>query len=242
MRYSAWIGVLKFNFPEFLDQSYAIIHPLIEVNMNTNQPLNLFDSKSRIQFLLLLGGALGIAAIFLPFTFDTSAFAVTVWSNDSMYKDMWRVAWPFFLPALIAIASARWLFSGKLSMPERVIAYLISIAILCITFSGYLMMHEWPSNFQDQIGYVFPFVILAFGLFTLLKIRKNPAFNPFGAIVSMQVAYLANCLLCLSSFFGEWQIGAYCSLVSAIAYLIQIILVWKYSEQDNSVLVTKIEN
>ena len=195
--------------------------------MQTDQSVNLFDSKFRIQFLLLFGGAFGITAIFLPFTFDTSPFAVTFWGNDPMYKDMWRIAWPFFLPVPITIAVIRKLIAGSLSKPERAIGYLVSIAILSITFSGYGKIIEWPSNFQDRLAYVFPFVVLAFGGLSFLKSRKNPEFTSFGVIISMEVAYLANCLLCLTSFLGGWQIGAYCSLVTLTTYIIQMITMWR---------------
>jgi hypothetical protein len=187
--------------------------------LSTKSPLTLLGSHSKIQLILTISGALGIPAIGLSF-----AFGISPWSA-ALEKDLWRLAWPFFLPLFITIASLRWLFSTQLSRPERVFAYLVSAALIGVTLSGYGTSYEWPDQFGEWLGFVFPFVTLGFGIFALLRTRKNAMLKPFGAVLSMQVAYLANCLLCLSSFFGRWEIGAYCSLVTAIVYVTQMILV-----------------
>ena len=45
------------------------------------------------------------------------------------------------------------------------------------------------------------------------------------ALMALEVAYLGNCLLCLVLFLREWQRGAYCALVTAVVYLLHVILV-----------------
>jgi hypothetical protein len=148
-------------------------------------------------------------------------------------EDLWRLAWPFFLPVLVTIASLRWLISTKLSQAERLIAYLVSAISICVTLSGYATHLEWPNEFKAWLGFLFPLVTLGFGIFALLKTRQIVILYPFRAIMSMQIAYMANCLLCLSSFFGLWMIGAYCSLLTVVAFLIQIILVWRNDVTDS---------
>ena len=193
--------------------------------------MKLFNSGTLfiIEFFLAILGGIGIVAIFLPFTWSTSPFSA------ALEKDLglWKIALPAFLPVIIPIASLRWLFATTLSKPERAIAYFasaIGAVIVCITLSGIATNLEgWPTNLIEWLSIIIPLVTLGVGLFTLFRTRKNLIVKPFLPIMMLQIIYLADCLLCLISFFGEWQIGAYLSLVTAIAYLTQIILVFKNS-------------
>jgi len=180
-----------------------------------------------IQLFLTAIGTVGIPAIILPFAFDYSPFAVA-WSHDSFLNDLWRISWPFFLPLFITTATIRWIILGKHSQPEIIVVYFVSTAMLCVTFSGYVASYQWPDDTQSQIAFISPFVILAFGTFIVLRNRKKLIPKPSGALVVMQIAYLVNCSLCLISFIGEWQIAAYLSLATAIAYVTQIILLLRY--------------
>jgi len=174
-------------------------------------------------------GGVGILAIFLPFAWSTSPLAAV------FDEYLWRLAWPFFLPALVTSASLHWLITKRLSRSGNTIAYLISAAMICLMLSVYGAADRWPGEFKEWLAFVLPFVTMGFGVFALLKTRLNATLRLFGPTISLQVAYLANCLLCLSSWFGQWQIGAYCSLVTAIAYVIQIILLWRNDEPRISV-------
>ena len=99
----------------------------------------------------------------------------------------------------------------------------------CFTLFSFITNIEgWPTDVNEWLSLIFPVVTLVFGIYVLIRSRKNLIINPFLATFSMQVAYIANCLLCLTSFFGEWQIGAYFCLITIIVYLIQIILVYAY--------------
>ena len=191
--------------------------------MNTRRNFVTTISGKAIQLFLTAIGAVGIPAIILPFAYDTSPLAVA-WSHDMFLKDMWRFSWPFFLPVLITLAIVRWIILKKYSRAEVIAGYMVSAAILGITFSGYLGRFEWTDDINSQIAFISPFVILSFGIFIVLRNWKKLIPKPGGAIVVMQVAYLANCFLCLSGFIGSWQIAAYLSLATAIAYLIQIFL------------------
>ena len=191
--------------------------------MNTRGNIVPAISSTAIQWLLTAIGAVGIPAIILPFAYDLSPLAVA-WSQDTFLKDMWRFSWPFFLPVLITIAIVRWMILKKHSRAEVISGYMLSAAILGITFSGYFGHIEWMDDVNSQIAFFSPFVILSFGIFVVVRNWKKLIPKPSGAIVVMQVAYLANCSLCLGGFIGSWQIAAYLSLATAIAYVVQIIL------------------
>ncbi len=188
--------------------------------MNTSTNVVPASTGITIQKLLTTIGAAGIPAIIFPFTFDLSPLAAAGQSDMSL----WRLSWPFFLPVLITPAVVRWLFLNKHSQKEIIAGYIVGAAILAVTFSGYVSGYKWPQNTQSQIAFVSPIIILAFGIFIVLRNRKKLVPGPAGAIVLMQVAYIANCLLCLISFMDDWQIAAYLSLATAIAYLAQIVL------------------
>lgn len=179
-------------------------------------------SHFRIQLVIAIVGLTGIAAIFLPFTWDQTLFSAV---ND---RNLWRLALPAFLPVLIAVLSLRWLFSTTLSSAEQVIAYIVSLASAVVTLSIYFIIHSgWPSDFIGWLVYVIPLITLGLGITVIITHRKNMKIKPFLAVISLQTAYLANILLCLIGFFGGWQFGAYLTLLTACAYLIQTILVIK---------------
>jgi uncharacterized membrane protein (UPF0136 family) len=188
------------------------------MNTSTNEAPT--SAGIRIQQLLTAIGAAGIPAIILPFTFEMSPLAAVRESDFSL----WRLAWPFFLPVLILPAVVRWLFLKKHSQIEIIAGYIVGTAILGITFSAYLLVYEWPWNTRSQIAFLSPIIILAFGIFIVLRNRKKLIPGPAGAIVVMQVAYIANCLLCLITSIDGWQMAAYLSLATSVAYLAQIIL------------------
>lgn len=187
-------------------------------------------SNFRMYLFLTIIGGIGILAIFLPFSLDISAFRAA--SDFDDFFNLWKLAWPFFLPVFIAIASLRWLIAGSLSRPERLIAYLVSAVsavLVCISLSSIIEDNGWPPYFQEGLMIVFPIMTLGFGIFYLIRTRHDLEIKPFQAIMSMQTAYLANGLLCLIGLSPDLQIGAYCSLVTVLAYLTQIILVLRKS-------------
>jgi hypothetical protein len=193
----------------------------------------------RIQLYLIIAGGIGIIAIFLPFTFNLSPWAAALASfrGEIFMNEIWHIALPAFLPVLITIATLRWLIKETLSLSERMIAYVLSATSVCITLS-LLLKNGWPKEIKDWFIIVIPVIALVFGIFVLLRNRHNTTLTPFLTIIAMQIAYMVNCLLCLTGFFGGWQIGAYCSLVTVIVYLIQMILVFR----NNTTLTEAIGN
>jgi hypothetical protein len=192
--------------------------------MKARTNFNTMNTNTTIQLLLTIIGVAGIPAIMLPFAWGYSPLAAT-YSHDLSLSDARRIACPFFLPVLITTAIVRWIILKKHSKIEIIAGYMVGAAIMCVTFSGYVVSYKWPTDdTQGQITFISPFVILLFGIFFVLRNRKKLIPKPSGAIVAMQVAYLINCVFCLIGFFGVWQIAAYLSLATAIVYFAQIIL------------------
>jgi hypothetical protein len=188
------------------------------------------DLKKRpgIQLFLTIAGGIGIIAIFLPFTLNTSPWvaALESFNGEFLMNKIWRIALPAFFPVLITMALLRWHIQGTLSRPECFIAYLVSAASVMITLSV-CFENGWPKELKERLIIVIPILALALGIFALFRNRQNMPLNPFRAIAAMQIAYMVNCLLCLTGFFGGWQIGAYCCLAAVVVYLIQMILVFR---------------
>jgi len=186
--------------------------------------------KARIQLMLTIIGVVGIPAIILPFAYDYNPLAVA-YNHDI---PIWRLSWPFFLPIFITTAIIRWIILKKHSKAEIMLCYILSVAIICVTFSGYVARDgwTWTDDPLSQFAFIAPFVILLFGIFIVLRNRKKLIPKPSGAIVVMQVAYLINCVFCLIGFFGMWQISAYLSLATAIVYFAQLILFLENDKPD----------
>ena len=183
-----------------------------------------------IHVLLTVAGAAGIAAIFLPFTWDVSPLLAM---RD---ETMWMLAMPFLLPVAVAAASTRWIVSGSLSNPEAAIAYVASgsAAGITLAFIGRLLFDDGaPVRIADWLAVSMAIVILTLGgclLVTTWRTLKRPDFRP---LLALQVAYLGNAAFCLTEFFDfpGWQAGAYVALGTVIAYLLQIILVYPQSHR-----------
>lgn len=179
-----------------------------------------------IHILLTIAGAAGIAGIFLPFTWDVSPLMAV---REEL---LWMLATPFFLPVAIVAASARWIVSGSLSKPEAAIAYIASgsAAGITLAFIGRFLFEEGggPVRNADWLAVSMAIAMLIFGaclLITIWRTLKRPDFRP---LLALQVAYFGNAAFCLIEFFDTpgWQAGAHVTLVSVIAYLLQIILVY----------------
>ena len=187
--------------------------------------------------LLLTGlGIAGIAALFLPFVGNISPM-------DASFEEdpFWKLALPFFLSMPVLAASIRWIVSGSLSRPERNVAYTIGLAIACVTLSIY-----WSGDWFDELGSVKgwittfnPIAVLLLGVYLLFRKSHANRIRHFRPVMALQVPYLANALFCLIGFgTDDWfalQAGAYCVLLTVVAYLLQIILVLRpWSRQANT--------
>jgi hypothetical protein len=158
----------------------------------------------------------GIAGLFLPFTWGTSP--VDAVSEGAL----WRLALPFFLAGLASAASIRWVISGSFSGLERATAYIVSASMVGVTLS--LWFPFGPSTTQEWLAIISPEPILALGVYFLIRNSRMGPSRQFNPVMAIQVAYLAHAVLCLIGFFGRWELGAYCVLVAALAFVLQIIL------------------
>ena len=188
-------------------------------------------SRRTTMLFLAISGTAGIASLFLPFTSGVSpAWVIRIFfpiKFDSWF--IFSLAAPFFLAFLISAAFLRWMISGFLSRPERIVAYVLSTMMACGTLLYIILgFIEFISDLRPdvQIWFVLfiPLLTLSFGVFTVIKNLRNNGTREVNALITMQTAYLSNALLCLIMFFEGWQSGAYCVAVTSALYLIQIVL------------------
>ncbi len=185
------------------------------------------SNRWNVHLLLAIVGTTGIAGLFLPFSWYTSPLKAV------FYNDLWQLAAPAFLSVLITGAYTRWLISGSFSRAEKSIAYFLSAAMVGVSFSFYFNKNVWPLEFQGWVALIISIVVLIFGAYYLFKTFKKRVSNQCSILIAMQVAYLANCLMCLALFWppkvdnyglGGWNVGAYFCLMASFVYLIQIAL------------------
>ena len=174
------------------------------------------------RLLPAVSGVTGILALFLPFTAGYSPMSVV---RDG---DLWRLAFPFFASILIAAASARWIVFGPFSRSEQMVAYVLSTATagaMLSLYAVYVTGESWPAGFQEWLSAIVPLVILALGAAIVIRNLRTGRCREFNPVIALQVAYLAHSVLCLVSFFGNWQVGAVCVLITTCAYSLQIVLI-----------------
>jgi hypothetical protein len=171
-----------------------------------------------IHLPLTLLGMVGTIALVLPFTSGNSPL------HAASDKDLWRLALPFFLSILASAASLRWILSGSLSLPERAIAYLASAAAAVMTLSVYLRLGGLPTSAKEWVSWILPLATMFVGLCLLIRNSLTGRSREFIPVMALQVAYIANAVMCLILFAQGWQLGAYCVLLTAVTFALQIIL------------------
>jgi hypothetical protein len=192
-------------------------------------------SQQKVHLLLAIAGLTGIASLFLPFTMSVSPMQAL------LEKDFWKLAAPFFLSVLISIASLRWIIMGSFSRTWKTIAYIFGTWSSCITISFFFTAGASTSEFMEWIALAVAVAVLLSGSWLVIsKLRKQTA-GGYCPLIALQVAYLANCLMCLvlfrpesSSMFGfSWQVGAWFSLATVVIYLLQIYLFTMQSKEPS---------
>ena len=218
-----------------------VIDPKIDGNSDKVKTANQTSISSKktwhsdIQLLLTFAGAIGIPAIFLHFSWSTSPYDLILPYTSF---ELWWMALPAFLPVLVFFASLRWIFKRSPSKTEHSVAYLASASsslMVCFTLYNWIREGvEWPIEIREGLSIVFPIITLGLGIFILVTTRRNRLLNPFRSIFCMQIAYIANSLMFLVSYWGGWQnnsilggwqVGAYCFLITVLVYSTQIILI-----------------
>lgn len=193
--------------------------------------------RSILQVLFAILGSAGIILIPLPFVEGESPLSQFGGSSFNV----WELALPYFLAVPATLFTIHWIISGKLSRFEGVAGYVAGTFSALVTMSGYLPVFNepisWPNGVQEWAGLLPGVILIAGGYMTFRNWRKGLP-HGLNAWVWLQVAYLANCLLCLMIFWGGLRIGGYLALLTAIAYVIQIILLCRRRVTVTSVPAT----
>jgi hypothetical protein len=181
-----------------------------------NQP------QQKYHLWLTIAGLTGIVSLFLPFTYDISPLMAL---QDGFFN-FWRIAIPAFLSVFVFIAAMRWILAGSFNRILKTIAYVLSAASAYLTVSFFFMGGASPSGFVEWIAFAIVIVVLISGSWLLISKLKKQVTAVYSPIIALEVAYLANCLMCLFIFAIEygWQIGAWFILATAVIYLLQIYL------------------
>jgi hypothetical protein len=171
-------------------------------------------------------GVLGVIAIFLPFAWSTTP-------REALFDEvLWRLALPAFLPPFVLLASIRWLMPGGLSRLERIACHVLTVAALAAMALTFLEVRGPPPRLNEWISLLGPLLVLVFGAGVYLRNPRTGRGTPYSPILLLQVVYIANAILVLAGFFPDWQMGAYCVLVTTMAYAIQIDLVRKAPDRS----------
>lgn len=85
----------------------------------------------------------------------------------------------------------------------------------------------WDSlhDVRFWLALVIPLLPMLCGVYVVIKNLRSKGPKEVSALMTMQIVYLSNALLCLIMFFKEWQIGAYFVVVTSGVYLTQIVVV-----------------
>ena len=174
--------------------------------------------RSISQIVLAILGLAGIILIPLPFTYGESPLAQF---GGGLFKE-WKLALPYFLAIPATFFTIHWIISGGLSGFESVLGYSAGVVSALVTMSSCLgIPYKWEPDMWVLL--ISPVTLIVGGYMVFRNWRKGLP-HGLNAWVWLQVAYLANCLICLMGFWEGLQIGGYLALLTAIVYVFQIIL------------------
>ena len=168
---------------------------------------------------LTLLGVPGLPALFLPFAWGTSPYEAL------LDLDLLRLAFPAFLVVFILPALKRWLGSGALSRQAELTGYGLAAAGAALVLFSYTKFRAWPDGPLEWVATVGPLLTLGVGARFLVQTLRDGGARGYAPILALQTVYLANGILALGALYRDLQIGAYCILVTMLAYAFQIDLV-----------------
>lgn len=187
------------------------------------------DPRSRFSLVVAILGLPGVAAVFLPFTHDTSPL--------SALDELWPYAVPLMLAILVTLGSFRWIVTGRFSRAERLSAYLAALVAACcilllpgVFVVSMLTGQGWgatrPSGGIEWFMFAFPLLGSLVGAYLLRKNSRTGVPATVNAVAAMQVVYVIEAIVCFVVFgtYG-WQVGAYLVAVTTLVYLVQIVAV-----------------
>ncbi len=204
---------------------------------------------TRLQPYLVALSAIGIASIFLPLTRKIAPFDLIALNAPSVLAGrlpdrygVWLILLvsPFWLAIPITAASVKRLWTGRLSRVAWVTCYGFSLAMAGATL-GFIglgvsekalpkdrPLEEYLVLFSPQEYFVLllPLAILILGAGWVIRNRRRRLLlHALNAVIAMQVAYVANGVLCLALFQDDWENGAYITLATIVLYLTHMVLV-----------------
>ena len=188
-----------------------------------------------LQMVVAIAGIAGIVALFLPFTGDISPITATfdgiIWGPA-----IWRLALPFFLTIPILVTSIRLAMTNSLSKLESVIAYILGGAAIgnLVSWFAVGVANDPDAGPFAWLGLAIIITPLLLGIALLVRDLRTKRLQGYRPVLALQVAYVGNTIFCLAGFASApgWQAGAYLSVVTAIAYLLQIGLAYSQSRQS----------
>jgi hypothetical protein len=181
--------------------------------------------RALLDWLCFLAAVAAVAAIWLPFAFGVSPASAL---DD---RELWYVAAPFLLAFAIAAGHAWGLWRPGVPAGAAWIARACSAATVAITALLYvqtLRRGEWPDPAEprDWIGLAALAVLAGW---TVLMVRWRPGGRGPGglskgsdldrALVLMELAWLANAVLCVVGFYGDFGIGGYVTTAVAVLFV-----------------------
>jgi hypothetical protein len=194
------------------------------------------DPRSRFSLVVASVGLSGVAAVFLPFTFNVSpldaAGTLPFLRGDAHFLGgLWRLGVPFSLAILVTVGTFRRIVLGPLTPAELVVGYLAALVAACCFLSLYLPYGNddparAPSGFSEWFMFLVSWVGSAAGAYLLWRNLRRGVPHAANVISAMQIAYAIVAVFCLVAFASEgWQIGAYLVAVTTLAYMAQIVAV-----------------
>ena len=170
-------------------------------------------------------GLIGIVIPFLPFTEHISplqAVEVVARPEDFIPVTIAFLGVPFFLAILVSIASLRLVVFGEPSRSELAIEYCSSMIAACATLFMTIDMASKSTEPTEWFCLSVVWATIVGGSTLVVRSWRKGVTSGLIAVAAMQIAYVANALLCLVAFWPGWQIGAKLTLFTLVVYVGQV--------------------
>lgn len=174
----------------------------------------------RLHAGLTIGGASGIALLFLPFTADVVPLRDLVW-DWRIWRNVLVMAAPcIVLPLAVFAGYATWLVKGRLPRWTTVGALSLSLLLaLAIVADSALA----DGNDLDDFAFV-ALMLIAFAAGGWISATGGLRDEAVRGLIAMQSVYAVPMSYFLAAFAVDYQIGAWLGLVTASVYLAQMAL------------------
>ena len=194
------------------------------------------NPRSRFSLIVAIFGLAGVAAVFLPFTFNVSpldaAGTLPFLRGDAHFLGgLWRLGVPLFLAILVTVGTFRRIVLGPLTRAELVVGYLAALVAACCFLSLFFAYgsdnaQSAPSGFIEWFMVTLPSAASAAGGYLLWRNSRVGVPDAANTIAAMQIVYVIVAIICLATYASpELQIGAYLVAVTTLVYLVQIVAV-----------------